>query len=332
MNTGVINEVSDRFIAGWCKPTRQGLPALLNLYVEDILLRSQAANIARDDIVGVIPSDSEPSILGFRFYVSESLLKLLPKQGKIKVVIDGSDECLPFSAETRSHVNGASASGSELTERLKSGHRVNQWGYLSIPFSAAPSRINDLLDLYCDVRNLLRIVDGRQLYLTGGNLLGLIREFRFLPHDDDLDASFCVKAGSPDEVVEKFYRHFARVSEKLRPLGFSVNFNNTGHYNIARGEHKVDILFGWIMPDGNWFRFTGFGGQIGAQSFQVREIDYNNRRVLIPQYAERELELTYGAGWRTPDPNFSRRRTGGVKAMIELVEKIGSERAKEARK
>lgn len=258
----------------------------------------------------------------FHFRIHEKLRKLMPKDGiiSVRVEIDGKEVgrpetlCLPYEGH-------ATDGGEKLQEMLSTKYHVDHWGGLKMPFGKAPGRKKLFLDEYQQVRSLMSLL-GHDLYLTGGNLLGAIREFDFLPHDDDLDSSFCLHAKGPVEASIMYIDFLKRLLPAVAALGGDVRFVNPGQLNLAatRGGTGIDMMVGWLQPDGMWYRFTSFGGMLGVPKFRTREIGLLGQTVLVPQYAERELEITYGVGWKHPDPGYSPSRKQEINKVLSTFE------------
>lgn len=327
---GFVEVIQDNSVSGWCYLPQSEDPLIVYLYVDDIFIRSRRADNDRLDI----QRGGGPVLSGFNFRISPQLLALLPAGGRVTVLVGPDKVQLPVLRDKPDTINGgAGDGGAELKSLLADKMHIDHWGNLHVAFSKEPGKIERLLDFYCNVRAVYRALNDTDLYLTGGNLLGLIREFAFLPHDDDVDAAFCIRANSAEEAADRFFEHFEEMAPKLEVLGFGVIIENVGQYHVfKRPNHGLDIFLAWLTDDGRWYRYTGAGGPFGAKEFRLREMDYLGRRVLVPQYAETELLLTYGAGWKEPDPHFYWKRSSEVDEVMKAFEAAGRERVIELQK
>src|SRR5690606_6747986 len=94
--------------------------------------------------------------------------------------LDASNKPTPL------HGRRATDGGNELRHRLADKWHIGPWGNLHVSFGKGPSRITTCATVYSAVRGLFRDALNKTLYITGGNLLGLVREGKFLDHDDDI--------------------------------------------------------------------------------------------------------------------------------------------------
>jgi len=324
---GYVEVVSEDTISGWCYSTDSDGPAVVKLYVDDIFIRSRRADNTRADI----QNGGGPAISGFKFPMAAKLLKHLPQDGQVRVVVGDGNFELPFLKGTAPYLHGGSNdNGDTLRSMLSDKWHIDHWCNLQVSFGKDPTMIVKMLDFYCDMKSFFHIAAGFDLYLTGGNLLGLVREKKFLDHDDDVDASFCVRAETPEEAADRFFDVFDDLVPKLYALGYTANLLTTGQFHVARkGESWLDVFLGWNTSDKHWYRFTGAGGYLGANTVPTREIDYLGRRVLIPLYAEKELDLTYGEGWKDPDPHFFWTSPPDIHDLMRRLQIHGAERVAE---
>lgn len=321
---GFVEVVKPGQVSGWCYSPGQTAPLVVNLYVDDIFIRSRRADNEREDI----GRGGGEILSGFNFRIGPKLLDLLPEKGAVRVEVAGQRGVLPLLKGKPSVIEGgARDEGQRLVSMLADKWHIDHWGNLHVSFAKEPGKIERLLDFYVEVRSVVKALEGTDLYLTGGNLLGLMREFAFLPHDDDVDAAFCVKAETPEQAADEFFKFFDVVCPKLLLLGYGVIIENVGQLHVFKRPNKgIDIFLGWLTSDKKWYRFTGAGGDLGVSVFKTREAEYIGRKVLLPQYPEKELELTYGSAWKEPDPHFFWKRSKEIGEVMSSFERAGEDR------
>lgn len=320
---GYVESVKSTHVSGWCYHSELKHPLVVELYVNDIFIRSQRADIERVDIA----NQNGPQKSGFRFRIGAKLLTYLPPSSTITIQVPEANSALPMLIETSPIIHGqAPDKGETLRAMLDGAYHIDHWGEPKRPFNKNPELKMQMLLLYSQIRGVFN-TQGIALYLTGGNLLGVVREFDFLGHDDDIDACFCVNAETPEQAADLFFFYFEDLAPRLIALGYEIGLVNVGQFHIyKRGQVALDVFMSWLTPDGHWYRRTDFGGPIGTNIFATREISLHGVPVLIPQYAERELELTYGQSWRTPDPMFAFRRSKECAEILEKFEAHSAER------
>ncbi len=87
----------------------------------------------------------------------------------------------------------------------------------------------------------------------------------------------------------------------------------------------------WLTEDCNYYRYTGVGGKYGSAAHNLRKTQYLGYEIYIPQYAETELELTYGPKWKVYDPHFVWHTPVTVKDIMNNMLAVGWSRFKEYR-
>jgi phosphorylcholine metabolism protein LicD len=145
-------------------------------------------------------------------------------------------------------------------------------------------------------------------WLQDGTLLGLIRDGKLIPWDNDADMG-CHEDNWNDQV-----------SEELKNLGFSVENRPGIGPRYTKGENSVDIFIYRTEDNGLW-SWSAFRNKVEYRfdmpKFSTREMEFWGENFLIPENPEEWLFIKYGKSWRTPrrhwnyatDPANSRRVT-----------------------
>lgn len=282
-------------IRGYCRAV-DGRKAVVELYLDDIAIRSQRAEQSFSE------SDEGNQ---FEFYVSERLVNRLPKNAKITVKIAGSDQLLPVMDGIQASINGASDDdGAKLRKMLAGQYHIDHWGDLHRAFGKVPGLKQEFVEFYAQWRDFFLKEENAKIFLIGGNLLGIVREGDFLDHDDDLDVAIGLIADTPADAAAAFFAFYDRVSPKIRELGYRVVLMAPGHMQILHTHLVLDIFASWLTSDGKYYRMIGTGGDYGATEHNCQSMEFRGTEVFLPEFPERELELSYGAGWISPDPHF----------------------------
>ena len=138
-----------------------------------------------------------------------------------------------------------------------------------------------------------------------GSVLSVVRDHALIPHDDDLDI---IVGFEPHEAATLAEGH-ALVTAHLEARGFSVRGNWSAHRQVGRGGRgkHVDVFVGLFEGDAiSWYPGTR-GALDRATMYPPSSAPLLGVDCLIPARPEVYLERLYGAGWRTPDPNFAHR-------------------------
>jgi SAM-dependent methyltransferase len=184
---------------------------------------------------------------------------------------------------------------------------VNKWGRLGHAIADAdPGMVERMLDHMDEVRVLLERQLGPTVYVTGGTLLGPVREGRVLPHDDDADLGYLSRCSHPVDVALEAFE----IGRLLRAAGYEVLRLSVGHLQIhfrhqGVPDHYVDVFTGFVM-DGHWYQHFAIRTEASRDDLlPCCTITVEGRDEPAPRRPELMLEANFGPGWRTPDPSFA---------------------------
>jgi SAM-dependent methyltransferase len=185
---------------------------------------------------------------------------------------------------------------------------VNKWGRLAPSFAGQnPSVIEELLD---EAERLVRVVDehaGIELFVTGGTLLGPIRDGHVMPGDDDVDFAYLSRHENPSDVaVEGF-----ALERVLIEQGYEVIRLSAGHLQLMfpgrsiTDKFYIDIFSYFVCND--WFYGTFHARERASDVtlLPLRPVTVNGRQFAGPAEPTELLAAIYGPGWRVPDPSFT---------------------------
>ncbi len=167
--------------------------------------------------------------------------------------------------------------------------------------------------------DFVRVLRGSSIkcFAISGTLLGIVREGRLLPHDDDLD--FGVHGWEAQyelaELLSKSADFVTRTNDlkKEKTLQQKVFHAKTGI--------QVDVFTFFTRGNGfGHFIESDFGYALERQYpvFETTSRRVYGVDVCVPDPAERFLEHNYGNDWRTPDPV-----SGGIVAIPNTVDEGG---------
>lgn len=154
---------------------------------------------------------------------------------------------------------------------------------------------------------------GARFFMAYGSLLGMVRDGRFLPHDNDIDYSVMInesftwndlekaltKAGMTKvrqfvyrgEITEQTYRNHCLTVDFFK---YIKGENECFEYMYYR---KDDYLYNSSSEFHVYKQSLCDVGNIGVM--QVGELSFH-----APEDPESYLASIYGRGWRIPDPNW----------------------------
>ena len=188
------------------------------------------------------------------------------------------------------------------------GHPValDKTGRLHRMFShSEPSVTGAVLDAVERVLRDLREECGLDAFLSFGCLLGAVRGGRMIGHDNDADVSYLSRHTHPFDII----RENKEAEQTMRSLGWNITRMSAGDFKIwtmPEEGHRVGIdVFAGFHVDGTFYLVPSVAGDLPREALlPVGEVTLEGRRVAAPARPEELLALTYGPGWRSPDPSF----------------------------
>ncbi|MGY1784014.1 class I SAM-dependent methyltransferase [Geodermatophilus sp. SYSU D00698] len=184
---------------------------------------------------------------------------------------------------------------------------VNKWGRLGHALGdAGPVMVARMLDSMDAIRELLQARLGDRVYVTGGTLLGPVREDgHVLPHDDDADLAYLSRHGHPVDVALEAFE----LGRLLREAGHRVLRLSVGHLQVVvehEGvpDHYVDVFTGFLL-DGRWHQHFPIRCEADVKELLPPvTVLVEGRPEPAPREPERMLVELFGPGWRVPDPAY----------------------------
>jgi SAM-dependent methyltransferase len=263
----------------------------------------EPADAAPDDVLPAdLPESVDPRRLRFQPW-PPSLRPLLG--GTFQVEVRPVDDEVGVTAVT-------TLDGDPAPLRLVDVHGlplvVNKWGRLGHALADAPAGMVDrMLDSMDRIRVLLEKHLGPVVYVTGGSLLGPIREDgHVLPHDDDADLAYLSRRTHPVDVALEAFE----IGRLLTEAGFTVIRLSVAHVQVLFShegipDHYVDVFSGFHM-DGWWYQHFPIRAQVGVERLlPPSRLLIEGREQPAPREPEVMLEQLFGPGWRVPDPSFT---------------------------
>jgi SAM-dependent methyltransferase len=188
------------------------------------------------------------------------------------------------------------------------GHTVavDKAGHLQRMFARTDHDLAEaVLDSVDQVLHDLREACGLDAFLAFGCLLGAVRSGHIIGHDCDADVSYLSRHTHPFDII----RENRRAADTMESLGWRITRMSAGDFKIwtrPGGGRRVGIdVFAAFHVDGAFYMVPSVTGDLARSALlPVGEVKLESRTVVAPAHPEKLLELTYGSGWRVPDPSF----------------------------
>ena len=161
------------------------------------------------------------------------------------------------------------------------------------------------LKMLKDVTDLL---DSNEIpyWLEGGTLLGVIRENRLLPWDNDLDIS--IKEDDYDKLIKVVkslnyrvrFKEFERDDEPFKEGVKRLVKVRNSKFLFFRGEVALDIFIKFKKDDQYYWQVGKKKKSVPSYFYQeLIKHTFNGKEYLIPKLYEEYLTFRYG-DWKTP--------------------------------
>jgi SAM-dependent methyltransferase len=183
---------------------------------------------------------------------------------------------------------------------------VNKWGRIGRNFAGERAYlIDEALDEACRLVEWLR-GRGQELFVTGGTLLGPVRDGHVMPGDDDVDLAYLSRHQNPSDIALEGFE----LERALHAHGYETVRHSAGHLQLlfpgADGTDRFYLdIFTYFVMNG-WFHGTFHAREHAGKVkiFPLRSLTINGRELPAPAEPEQMLAAIYGPTWRTPDPAF----------------------------
>ena len=147
-------------------------------------------------------------------------------------------------------------------------------------------------------------------WLEGGTLLGLRREGRLLPWDNDLDIS----------VHESEYGKFARLNDTLKKNGFRVRtrefkedsdvfrkgnlrmikIRTKRFFGLIKGKVCLDVFIKYTKDEKTFWEIANKVKNVPSKYYaSLKTLEFNGKSYTIPKLTDEYLSYRYG-DWQTP--------------------------------
>ncbi len=209
-------------------------------------------------------------------------------------------------AESQHVFRGAADKQVSITDRTGHALILDKYGKLIRPLAAEG---DDTLDELMDhVERLLQVMNdtcGVPAFIAYGTLLGAVRNGQLIGHDNDVDLGYVSAHEHPVDVVREGYR----IERALIEAGWSVRRGSGTRTNVrvklSDGTTRYIDIFTSHWVEGVYYMPQDTGFRIGRETIlPLTTVELVGRRLPAPADSDALLALTYGEGWRTPDPSF----------------------------
>lgn len=146
---------------------------------------------------------------------------------------------------------------------------------------------------------------GHDAFLAFGNLLGAVRDGRLIGHDNDADVAYLAKSSHPFDILLESLR----IERELLDAGWRTSRLSGGTFKLWTTLPNglpvgIDVFVAFYFQ-GLLHMMPSVAGPLPREALlPTSTVMLEGREVPAPARPEALLEVTYGSGWRVPDPSF----------------------------
>jgi len=170
------------------------------------------------------------------------------------------------------------------------------------------------------------------LCLHGGTLLGSVREGDFIQDDDDIDIFYISRGKNKYQVKKEFEELILPALKKARydvkPISWTFHNGKKeifGQYHVTKNGITLDVWMAWTDENDKFFLSPYISGQLDKKDiYPLKKGKIKNNKFLIPNKAEKLIELIYGSEWKIPSKfRASLNRYFVKKNMLKIIDEFG---------
>lgn len=294
---GLVEQFGRDRVTGWVAVGEDAPPTRVSLLLNDLEVAATWATAQSDRV-------NWGEVRGFNIRVKD-IWQYVKQDDQITVRVAGRSLPIAGKGMFLSPVNNGTKSIAALREKLEHGHVFSQVGRLQLSKQHDVKWQSRVLNLYDEVREVVKNSVGYDTFLVYGTLLGAVREKGFIGHDVDFDAAYVSMHADPEVAAKELQQ----IGFTLVDAGFDVQCLRTAlHIHDSTDPSTRIDLFHLYFDETAALRFPfGIAGTttINKSHWQgTKEIEFAGRPVLVPTNAKQLVEHIYGAAWHKPTPGF----------------------------
>ena len=153
-----------------------------------------------------------------------------------------------------------------------------------------------------------------QYWLEGGTLLGIRREGRLLPWDNDIDVSMMV---NQSHKLNSFYGALKKSGFRVKTRTFNQNssyfkqvdlrmikIRERRFFGLIKGTVCLDVFIKYPNEDNSYWEIDNKTKFVPSKFYNAfKTISFKNHNYLIPELTDDYLTYRYG-NWETPVKNW----------------------------
>jgi hypothetical protein len=195
----------------------------------------------------------------------------------------------------------------ELVDRFGNPVIIDKWGLTQRIFETRREggAVEAMTAMAERVLGVMRDECGLDGWISFGTLLGAARSGKVIGHDSDIDLCFLSEKQTPAEMAVEIWD----VARALVDAGISVKHKTASFITVVYdapdgGEDGIDIYTCFYVGDLLHETATVRERVPRSAILPLRALEFEGRDMPAPADPDRMLTVSYGPGWKVPDPSF----------------------------
>ncbi|WP_101525027.1 hypothetical protein [Nocardioides houyundeii] len=268
------------------------------------------------EVVGAFPGSVDVHFDGWRGWsaaidrVSEEPF-VVPWPKRLRPWLDGVSQ-VSVTHEGEQLFEGEVSFGSgtgrvELVDRHGTQIIIDKWGLQQRPFEVrrAGGAVEMMTQMAEQVLEVMRRDCGIDGWISFGTLLGAARSGAVIGHDSDIDLCFLSERATPAEMIAELWS----IARALTDAGIQVKHKSASFITVVYeapdgGMDGIDIYTCFYVGDLLYETATVRAPVPRSAIMPLRQLEFEGRLMPAPAEPDRMLTVSYGPGWKVPDPSF----------------------------
>lgn len=195
----------------------------------------------------------------------------------------------------------------ELVDRFGNPVIIDKWGLTQRIFETRREggAVEAMTAMAERVLAVMREDCGIEGWISFGTLLGAARGGKVIGHDSDIDLCFLSEKQTPAEMAVEIWG----IARALVDAGIAVKHKTASFITVVYdapdgGEDGIDIYTCFYVGDLLHETATVRERVPRSAVLPLRALEFEGRDMPAPADPDRMLTVSYGPGWRVPDPSF----------------------------
>ncbi|WP_104108055.1 hypothetical protein [Nocardioides sp. 616] len=268
------------------------------------------------EVVGAFPGSVDVHFDGWRGWsaaidrVSEEPF-VVPWPKRLRPWLDGVSQ-VSVTHEGEQLFDGEVSFGSgtgrvELVDRHGTQIIIDKWGLQQRPFEVrrAGGAVEMMTQKAEQVLEVMRRDCGIDGWISFGTLLGAARSGAVIGHDSDIDLCFLSERATPAEMIAELWS----IARALTDAGIQVKHKSASFITVVYeapdgGMDGIDIYTCFYVGDLLYETATVRAPVPRSAIMPLRQLEFEGRLMPAPADPDQMLTVSYGPGWKVPDPSF----------------------------